>query len=104
MQQHMDPVCGMAVDRETAVAQTLHDGHMYYFCSVRCKHAFDANPTRYATESTAKHADSAESPERHEPPYTESGGWVAPKFGSAGSGGGEYELLPEAHDRDDRSP
>lgn len=37
--------------------------------------------------------------ERHEPPYTKSDGIVAPKFGSAGSGGAEYERGPEMHDR-----
>lgn len=37
--------------------------------------------------------------ERHEPPYTKAGGMVAPKFGSAGSGGAEYERGPEMHDR-----
>lgn len=36
--------------------------------------------------------------ERHEPPYTKWGALVAPKFGAAGSGGAEYERLPEAHD------
>lgn len=41
----------------------------------------------------------AEELERHEPPYTKSGGIVAPKFGSAGSGGAEYERGPETHDR-----
>ena len=35
--------------------------------------------------------------ERHEPPYTRTGWFVAPKFGAAGSGGLEYERLPEAH-------
>ncbi|HEV8150538.1 MAG TPA: heavy metal-binding domain-containing protein [Gemmatimonadales bacterium] len=34
--------------------------------------------------------------EQHEPPYTKSGGIVAPKFGSAGSGGAEYEPGPES--------
>jgi Cu+-exporting ATPase len=37
--------------------------------------------------------------ERHEPPHTRAGGIVAPKFGSAGSGGLEYEKGPERHDR-----
>ncbi len=36
--------------------------------------------------------------EQHEPPYTTTGWFTAPKFGVAGSGGLEYELLPEAHD------
>lgn len=35
--------------------------------------------------------------ERHEPPYTVTAWFVAPKFGAAGSGGLEYERLPEAH-------
>jgi predicted small metal-binding protein len=38
--------------------------------------------------------------ERHEPPYTTTGGITAPKFGSAGSGGLEYERLPERHGPD----
>jgi hypothetical protein len=43
--------------------------------------------------------DRTEELERHEPPYTKAGGMVAPKFGSAGSGGAEYERGPEMHDR-----
>lgn len=39
-----------------------------------------------------------EARERHEPRYTKIAGLIAPKFGSAGSGGAEYELLDEAHD------
>ena len=39
--------------------------------------------------------------ERHEPPYTTTGGISAPKFGSAGSGGLEYERLPERHGPDE---
>ena len=35
--------------------------------------------------------------ERHEPPYTTTGPFTVPKFGSAGSGGLEYERLPERH-------
>ena len=35
--------------------------------------------------------------EQHEPPYTTLGFLTSPKFGSAGSGGLEYERLPEAH-------
>ena len=39
-------------------------------------------------------------PERHEPPHTTKGGVTAPKFGSAGSGGAEYEQVPEQHDEE----
>ena len=92
-----DPVCGMIIDSETAVAQTTHDGRSFYFCSVECERQFNADPGRYATEA-ATPAD-REPLERHEPPYTKSKkGWLSPKFGSAGSGGAEYERLPEAHD------
>jgi predicted small metal-binding protein len=38
--------------------------------------------------------------ERHEPPHTTTGPLTAPKFGSAGSGGAEYEPIPEQHDED----
>ena len=31
----------------------------------------------------------------HNPPYTKTNGFAAPKFGSAGSGGAEYEPGPE---------
>jgi len=44
-------------------------------------------------------ADRGFVPERHEPPFTKKGGFVAPKFGAAGSGGAEYEPLPEKHDK-----
>ena len=94
----IDPVCGMTIDSQTAVARTQYEGRTFYFCSEECKREFDANPTRYAATADA---DKPEQLEQHEPPFTKSHGWVAPKFGSAGSGGAEYERLPEAHDRDE---
>ena len=94
----IDPVCGMTIDSQTAVARTQYEGRSFYFCSEECKRQFDANPSRYAAQALA---DQPEPLERHEPPFTKSGGWVAPKFGSAGSGGAEYERLPERHDRDE---
>jgi hypothetical protein len=41
--------------------------------------------------------------EKHEHPHTHSP-IPAPKFGSAGSGGAEFERLPEKHDSDDSIP
>jgi uncharacterized membrane protein YraQ (UPF0718 family)/YHS domain-containing protein len=38
-----DPVCGMTVDREKAVAKQF-GGETYYFCSTHCLHAFEADP------------------------------------------------------------
>jgi uncharacterized membrane protein YraQ (UPF0718 family)/YHS domain-containing protein len=34
-----DPVCGMTVDKSTAVTAE-HDGQTHYFCSEHCRHAF----------------------------------------------------------------
>ena len=39
-----DPVCGMTVDRATAVTATV-DGHTHYFCSEGCRDAFLAQRT-----------------------------------------------------------
>lgn len=97
-----DVVCGMTIDSDSAAGQSQFEGRTFYFCSAQCKQQFDADPNRYATNATSL-ADRAEPHEQHEPPFTKSGGMIAPKFGSAGSGGAEYERLPEAHDREDRS-
>lgn len=73
-----DPVCGMTIDSETAAGRTVYEGQEYFFCSTQCKRQFDQNPAKY-----------------HEPRFTKKGPVVAPKFGSAGSGGLEYEPLPD---------
>ena len=97
-----DPVCGMEVDSESAEARRDVAGQTYSFCSTECAVAFDASPERYATGAGATADSATEQPERleqHEPPYTTLGFLTSPKFGSAGSGGLEYERLPEAHDK-----
>jgi adenylate cyclase len=40
-----DPVCGMRIDPDDAVATAEHDGATYYFCSEACRDAFIAEPT-----------------------------------------------------------
>ena len=102
-----DPVCDMIVDVATTTHRSLFQGQTYYFCSAECQQTFEANPAHYAAREASRGegapADQrgADLPlERHEPRFTKKGGLVAPKFGSAGSGGAEYELLPEAHDDD----
>jgi YHS domain-containing protein len=85
MPQVTDPVCGMRIDSKKAAAQSEFNGNTYYFCSRECATQFDADPREF---------------EKHEPPRTTTAGFTAPKFGSAGSGGAEYELLPEAHGKD----
>ena len=105
MSRQTDPVCGMAVESDSAAAISQYQGTTYYFCSATCKRKFDAEPSRYAQKESPIVADRAVPLEKHEPPFTRAGGFVSPKFGSAGSGGAEYERGPERHtDREDRNP
>ena len=49
-----DPVCGMTVDHETALAAGLHSafqGLQYFFCGRGCKLEFDDDPQRYLDPS-----------------------------------------------------
>ena len=86
------------IDRATAAAQSQYEGRTFYLCSEQCLRQFESDPARYAGAADVSGSKPHEKLERHEPPYTKSGGMVAPKFGAAGSGGAEYERLPEAHD------
>jgi putative ABC transport system ATP-binding protein len=43
----VDPVCGMAVDRETAPARVEHNGQVVYFCAQGCREEFLGNPESY---------------------------------------------------------
>lgn len=88
MSQVKDLVCGMMIEHETAPERTTYANREFYFCSEDCRRAFEADPEPYAGVS-----------EGEEPPYTNSKGFVAPKFGSAGSGGLEYEPAPEQQRR-----
>jgi Cu+-exporting ATPase len=42
-----DPVCGMAVTRESVAGQSRFQGKTYFFCSPLCKQRFDADPQSY---------------------------------------------------------
>jgi YHS domain-containing protein len=85
MQEQRDPVCGMMIDRDGAEAYATNGEREFFFCSEACAEAFQADPGRYVDV------------ERHEPPFTVTRHLVAPKFGSAGSGGLEHEPGPERH-------
>ncbi|MBM9595032.1 heavy metal translocating P-type ATPase [Roseitranquillus sediminis] len=39
-----DPVCGMTVDPAGGAPSHEHDGHLYHFCSERCRSKFAASP------------------------------------------------------------
>ena len=96
-----DPVCGMDVDVTTAFAEAV-DGENFYFCSESCRQRFAENPGGYI--AGARQGTGGGGVERHEPPHTTKGGITSPKFGSAGSGGAEFELLPEQHEDGPQGP
>ncbi|MGQ0642730.1 MAG: YHS domain-containing protein [Gemmatimonadaceae bacterium] len=102
MAQTRDPVCGMPVETESA-AYSNFMGTMYYFCTPECREVFKGNPTRYTARgkpADARADDPEPELEKHEPPFTKKGPIVAPKFGSAGSGGLEFEPGPERHGKE----
>lgn len=43
-----DPVCGMRIDSEDAVATADYEERTYYFCSEACHEGFVADPAAYA--------------------------------------------------------
>lgn len=44
-----DPVCGMSMNRSDMQERLNHHGHLYFFCSPRCKEQFATEPARYVT-------------------------------------------------------
>ncbi len=47
-----DPVCGMRIDPDDAVATAEHEGQRYWFCSEACREAFFADPNPVADRLT----------------------------------------------------
>ncbi len=92
MAQVTDPVCGMVIDSERAAARERHGDHEHFFCSTDCARAFRLEPERYTA---------AERLRDRTPPRMEEHGIVTPMFGSAGSGGAEYEPAPDADVEED---
>ena len=48
----IDPVCGMEVEEDQAVAQSKYKGQTYYFFSEDDKQIFDKEPERYIQKAT----------------------------------------------------
>lgn len=44
-----DPVCGMRIDADDAVASAEHDGRTFYFCSQTCHDVFVATPDAFVS-------------------------------------------------------
>jgi YHS domain-containing protein len=49
----IDPVCGREVRRAEAAGAVDYHGTLYFFCSIDCKAAFEAEPTQYALSPSA---------------------------------------------------
>jgi Cu+-exporting ATPase len=62
--QHVDPVCGMTVDPDTAAGTVHHNGTDYYFCSPGCVERFKASPDTFLAPSTPVAPS-----DRHDQPY-----------------------------------
>jgi len=45
-----DPVCGMQVDEQMAVATTVYQGKLYVFCANPCRQTFEKAAEKYASE------------------------------------------------------
>jgi P-type Cu+ transporter len=55
-ENHIDPVCGMAVDPATAAGESEYEGKTYYFCNPGCKAKFEADPEAYLKKGGAEAA------------------------------------------------
>ncbi|MCX8031293.1 MAG: heavy metal translocating P-type ATPase, partial [Thermodesulfovibrionales bacterium] len=49
-----DPVCGMNIEKDEAVATTQYKGQTYYFCAEICKEEFDKDPESYLTKERSE--------------------------------------------------
>ncbi len=46
-----DPVCGMEVRPENAIAKSEYHGKTYHFCSVDCQRKFTDNPDKFVKQA-----------------------------------------------------
>ncbi len=51
-----DPVCGMIINEESAVAFKEWQGVRYGFCAQKCYDSFSAEPEKYITATEQKHS------------------------------------------------
>lgn len=45
--EHVDPVCGMTIEAESAAGSHVHEGRTYYFCNPSCLERFSADPEKF---------------------------------------------------------
>lgn len=53
VQQAVDPVCGMTVDKKTA-EKAIYKGKTYYFCSRDDKQTFEKTPEKFTAKDQNK--------------------------------------------------
>ena len=99
MSRVTDFVCELVIDAETAPEKSMFRGQSFYFCSMDCRRLFQSDPWTYVGPAQTRAAvPLGTGIEQLGPPSTASVKKAAPKVGSAGNGGAEYEKLPEAHE------
>lgn len=54
----IDPVCERTIRTETAKS-SVHEGHVYYFCSRECRERFEAAPQTYLLQPKAGTSEAA---------------------------------------------
>ena len=66
-----DPVCGMEIDEEEAVASHVYEGQTYSFCSKDCEKEFVEKPEFYVKPEPARSATTGVDVESTEPVHAE---------------------------------
>jgi YHS domain-containing protein len=56
--EDVDPVCGMTVDRSSASTATFQ-GKTYHFCSDSCRRKFEASPAAYTAKVVSSSGETA---------------------------------------------
>jgi P-type Cu+ transporter len=67
MTSHVDPVCGMTVEPETAAGRHDYQGRTYLFCSRQCLERFQADPARHVGGASAAGASPGPASEGTDP-------------------------------------
>src|SRR3954453_17723224 len=57
--QHVDPVCGMTVGKDSTAGSFAYRGTTYYFCSEHCRKKFAADPERHPPGARDPHVGGA---------------------------------------------
>lgn len=78
--QVIDPVCGMRVNPDTAPFQSTYNSDTIYFCNLRCKEKFDANPSHFVDKLGASSSTGGSSSSAGGSPKTSSPGGSSQTF------------------------